>query len=148
MSQRNSFQAGLRRRTGKPSYLRYFVDKFPLFIAPPLPALPLWSPCPLSIRPRNHCKLSDASRSPTSLSSGSFRLFASFIYPRPTRSLRGKRALPFRREANRLESDMSSEVLRYFQVRQRFEKTPVRCAGHGDFEFLNEAKSRFHWGPI
>jgi len=25
---------------------------------------------------------------------------------------------------------ISSEVLRYFQVRQRFEKTPVPCAGH------------------
>src|SRR5258708_35016128 len=43
-----------------------------------------------------------------------------------------------------LESDMSSEVLRYFQVRQRFEKRQYVVPVTEDFEFLNEAKSRFH----
>jgi len=43
-----------------------------------------------------------------------------------------------------LESDMSREVLRYFQVRQRFEKRQYVVPVTEDFEFLNEAKRRFH----
>ena len=43
-----------------------------------------------------------------------------------------------------LESDMSSEILRYFQVRQRFEKRQYVVPVTEDFEFLNEAKCRFH----
>jgi hypothetical protein len=39
---------------------------------------------------------------------------------------------------------MSSEVLRYFQVRQRFEKRQYVVPVTEDFEFLNEAKGRFH----
>ena len=43
-----------------------------------------------------------------------------------------------------LESDMSTEVLRYFAVRQRFEKRQYLVPVTEDFEFLSEATSRFH----
>ena len=43
-----------------------------------------------------------------------------------------------------LESDISGEIVRYFQVRQRFENRQYVVPVTADFEFLNEAKRRFH----
>ncbi len=43
-----------------------------------------------------------------------------------------------------LESDVSVEIVRYFQVRKRFENRQYVVPVTADFEFLNEAKRRFH----
>ncbi len=43
-----------------------------------------------------------------------------------------------------LESDVSGEILRYFGVRKKFENREYVVPVTEDFEFLNEAKRRFH----
>jgi hypothetical protein len=43
-----------------------------------------------------------------------------------------------------LESDVSDELMRYFEVRKRFETRQYIVPVTEDFEFLNEAKRRFH----
>jgi len=71
----------------------------------------------------------------------SFRFL--FISPRDTEFDRATQA--FRRTVKEpLESDVSSEVIRYFEVRKRFEARQYIVPVTEDFEFLNEAKRRFH----
>ena len=43
-----------------------------------------------------------------------------------------------------LESDVSSEVLRYFQVRRKWDNREYVVPVTEDFEFLNDARRRFH----
>ena len=43
-----------------------------------------------------------------------------------------------------LESDVSGEILRYFQVRRKWERHEYVVPVTVDFEFLNEARRRFH----
>jgi len=45
---------------------------------------------------------------------------------------------------HRLSPICRCEIIRYFQVRQRFEKRQYVVPVTADFEFLNEAKCRFH----
>jgi hypothetical protein len=117
---------------------RYFVDKFPMFLAPSLPNAP-----PVVTLSCVDSGLGTISP-PTSLSFASFRLFASFIFS-PTDAQFARATERFHTLVKQpLESDMSSEVLRYFQVRQRFEKRQYVVPLTEDFEFLNEAKCRFH----
>src|SRR5262249_49114139 len=76
-----------------------------------------------------------------------FRQLSSFrfLYIGPTDACFAKAKDRFEVLVKRpLESDMSTEVLRYFAVRQRFEKRQYLVPVTEDFEFLNEAKSRFH----
>src|SRR5207245_7766996 len=43
-----------------------------------------------------------------------------------------------------LESDVSGEILRYFQVRRKWERHEYVVPVTEDLEFLNEARRRFH----
>ena len=43
-----------------------------------------------------------------------------------------------------LQSDVSSELLRYFQIRGKWERHEYVVPVADDFEFLNEARKRFH----
>jgi hypothetical protein len=71
--------------------------------------------------------------------------FLYFLYISPTDTQFARATKRFRSVVKQpLESDMSSEILRYFQVRQRFEKRQYVVPVTEDFEFLNEAKCRFH----
>ncbi len=62
-----------------------------------------------------------------------------------------RRATEFRRAEDRfcskvkqpLESDVSGEILRYFEIRRRWEKHEYVVPVTADFEFLNEARRRF-----
>lgn len=124
--------------------IRYFVDKFPLFLAP-------FSPDPPPV-----VTLSFVNSGAGTLSSfvthlgayqSLFRQLSSFrfLYIAPTDAQFPKAQERFHALVKRpLESDMSTEVLRYFAVRQRFEKRQYLVPVTEDFEFLNEAKSRFH----
>jgi hypothetical protein len=122
----------------------YFVDKFPLFLAAPTPgASPVVT----------FGFVDSGSGSPWSLAThlsayqGLFRHLKSFrfLYISP-------RASEFRRAEDRfrasvkepLESDVSREVLRYFEIRRRWEKHDYIVPVTADFEFLNEARRRFH----
>jgi hypothetical protein len=124
--------------------LRYFVDKFPIFIAAPLPGAP-----PVVTLSFVDSGLGTVAGFLTHLAAyqplfhqlQAFR----FLYTSPTDAQFARATERFRFVVKQpLESDMSSEVLRYFQVRQRFEKRQYGVPVTEDFEFLNEEKSRFH----
>ncbi len=123
---------------------RYFVDKFPMFLAPPLTASP-----PVVTLSYVDSGLGTIAGFLTHLAAyqSFFRQLQAFrfLYISPTDAQFVRATERFRSVVKQpLESDMSSEVLRYFQVRQRFEKRQYVVPITEDFEFLNEAKSRFH----
>ena len=123
---------------------RYFVDKFPMFLAPPLTASPL-----VVTLSYVDSGLGTIAGFLTHLAAyqSLFRQLQAFrfLYISPTDAQFATATERFRSVVKQpLESDMSSEVLRYFQVRQRFEKRQYVVPITEDFEFLNEAKSRFH----
>jgi len=124
--------------------IRYFVDKFPLFVAPPI---------------------SDASPVVTfgyvdsgtgslwgfvahlAAYQGLFRHLKSFrllyIAPRSTEFRRAEER--FRSSIKQpLESDVSSEILRYFNVRRKWENHEYIVPVAADLAFLNEARRRFN----
>lgn len=124
--------------------LRYFVDKFPLYIKSPLLGAP-----PVVTMSFVDSGLGTIASFLTHL--GAYRpLFRQlqafrFLYISPTDAQFARATERFRSVVKQpLESDMSSEILRYFQVRQRFEKRQYVVPVTEDFEFLNEAKCRFH----
>ena len=124
--------------------IRYFVDKFPLFLAAPLPGAP--PVVTLSYVDSGLGSMAGflthlAAYQPLLRQLQAFR----FLYISPTDAQFARATERFRAVVKQpLESDMSSEVLRYFQVRQRFEKRQYVVPVTEDFEFLNEAKCRFH----
>jgi len=124
--------------------LRYFVDKFPLFVAAPLPGAPpvvTLSYVDSGLGSMTGFLTHLAAYQPLLRQLQAFR----FLYISPTDAQFARATERFRAVVKQpLESDMSSEVLRYFQVRQRFEKRQYVVPVTEDFEFLNEAKSRFH----
>jgi hypothetical protein len=123
---------------------RYFVDKFPLFVGP----FPLGVPTVVT--------LSYVDSGLGTISGFLIHLAAyqslfrqlqdfRFLYVSPTDAQFARATERFHTLVKHpLESDMSSEILRYFQVRQRFEKRQYVVPVTEDFEFLNEAKCRFH----
>jgi hypothetical protein len=124
--------------------LRYFVDKFPLFLAPPFPASP-----PVVTLSYVNSGLGTLSGFLTHLAAYQplFRQLVSFrfLYISPTDAQFAKVTNCFQSIVKKpLESDMSSEVLRYFTVRKKFECRQYLVPVTEDFEFLNEAKRRFH----
>jgi hypothetical protein len=124
--------------------IRYFVDKFPLFLTPASPVSP--SVVTLSYVDSGASTISSFV---THLGAhlALFRQLPSFrfLYIAPTDAHFPKAKERFESLVKRpLESDMSTEVLRYFAVRERFEKRQYLVPVTEDFEFLNEAKSRFH----
>ena len=124
--------------------IRYFVDKFPLFLAPTSPDFP-----PVVTLSYVDSGTATISSFLTHLGvyQALFRQIPSFrfLYIAPTDTQFPKAMERFDALVKRpLESDMSTEVLRYFAVRQRFEKRQYLVPVTEDFEFLNEAKSRFH----
>jgi hypothetical protein len=106
---------------------RYFVDKFPMFLVPPLTASP----------PVVTLSYVDSGRGTiagflTHLAAyqSLFRQLQAFRfrYISPTDAQFVRATERFRSVIKQpLESDMSSEVLRYFQVRQRFERPSTLC---------------------
>ncbi len=124
--------------------IRYFVDKFPLFLAPPSPDSP-----PVVTLSYVDSGASTISSFVTHLGAylALFRQLPSFrfLYIAPMDACFPKAKERFETLVKRpLESDMSTEVLRYFAVRQRFEKRQYLVPVTEDFEFLSEATSRFH----
>lgn len=124
--------------------IRYFVDKFPLFLTPPSPDC---SPVVTLSYVDSGAATSSSFVTHLGAYQALFRQLPSFrfLYISPTDVHFPKVQERFEVLVKRpLESDMSTEVLRYFGVRQRFEKRQYLVPVTEDFEFLNEAKSRFH----
>jgi hypothetical protein len=121
--------------------VRYFADKFPLFLAVPLSgASPVVT----------FGFLDSGPGSPWSFAAylaayqGLFRHLKAFrlLYIAP-------RATEFRRAEDRFRSSVkeplqSGEILRYFEIRRKWEKHEYVVPVTADFEFLNEARRRFH----
>lgn len=123
--------------------IRYFVDKFPLFLAVPIAgALPVVT-------------FGYVDSGTGSLGSfvaylaayqGLFRHLKSFrllyIAPRTTEFRRAEDR--FRSSVKQpLESDVSMDLLHYFTIRRKWEKHEYVVPVTADFEFLNEARRRF-----
>jgi hypothetical protein len=131
-------------RPGSPPTIRYFVDKFPLFLAPPFPgASPVVT---LSF-------VDSGSENPLSFAGhltayqGLFRQLKTFrfLYIAPKDAYFPRAAERFRSLVRRpLESDVSSEILRYFQIRKKWENHEYVVPVTADLVFLNEGRRRFH----
>jgi hypothetical protein len=129
---------------GSTPTVRYFVDRFPLFLAAPVSG---GSPVVTFgfVDSGTGSLLSFVAH--LAAYQGLFRHLKSFrlLYIAP-------RATEFRRAEERfraslkqaLESDVSSEILRYFAIRRKWEKHEYVVPVTSDFEFLNEARRRFH----
>ena len=130
--------------SGSRPTIRYFVDKFPLFLAPPLPGAP----------PVVTLSFVDSGfETPSSFTGhvnayqGLFRQLKTFrfLYIAPKDAHFRTSEDRFRALVQRpLESDVSSEVLRYFQVRRKWDNREYIVPVTEDFEFLNDARRRFH----
>jgi len=126
---------------GSEPTIRYFVDKFPLFLAPPVSGA----------APVVTFGFVDAGK-------GSLRNFDSYLAAylglfRQLQSFRllyiSPRTTDFRRAEERFRSsiqqpsDLSGELLRYFTIRHKWERHEYVVPVTADFEFLNEARRRF-----
>lgn len=124
--------------------VRYFVDKFPLFLDARVPAS---SP----VVTFSYVDSGSASITNLCVHLAAYKgLFSclnafSFLYiaPRPAAFFRAeKRFRSFVKEP--LESDVSSEILRYFSVRRKWERHEYVVPITDDLEFLSDARRRFH----
>jgi hypothetical protein len=124
--------------------LRYFIDKFPLFLAPPFPGA---SPVVTLSYVDSGFETPSNFVSHLAAYQGLFRELKSFQFL----YIAAKDAY-FRRAGERFraalkappESDVSSEIVRYFEIRRKWERHEYVVPATADFEFLNEARRRFH----
>ena len=129
-------------RHPKPT-LRYFFDKFPVFLAPLSPGSP-----PVVTLSYVDSGIQGPSQFASHLAAyqGLFRELKSFRFLYIARKdAYFQRAHERFRAAVRtsLESDVSSEILRYFRIRSKWERHEYVVPVTEDFEFLNEARQRF-----
>ena len=124
--------------------IRYFVDKFPLFLAPPLSGAP-----PVVTLSYVDSGFGTPSNFVSHLAAyqGLFRQLKCFrfLYIAAKEAYFHKAEEHFRSLVKRpLESDVSSEILRYFQIRKKWDNHEYVIPVTADLEFLNEARRRFH----
>jgi hypothetical protein len=123
--------------------LRYFVDKFPLFLASPFSGAP-----PVATLSYVDSGFETSSHFVAHLAAylGLFRELKTFrfLYIAAKDAYFQKAAECFRSLVKRpLEADVSGEILRYFQVRTKWERHEYVVPVTEDLEFLNEARQRF-----
>jgi len=124
--------------------VRYFVDGFPLFLAAPISGA-----APVVTFSFVNSGTGSLGSFVTHLAAyqGLFRCLKTFrflyIAPQATEFCRAEDR--FRASVKQpLESDVSGEILRYFDIRRKWEKHEYVVPVTADFEFLNEARRRFH----
>jgi hypothetical protein len=132
-----------RGAPGSEPTIRYFVDRFPLFLAPPISGA----------APVVTFGFVDAG-------TGSLTTFAAHLlaYQRLFRHLKAFRLLyiaprttEFRRAQERfrlsvqqpLRSDLSGDFIRYLTIRRKWERHEYVVPVTADFDFLNDARRRF-----
>ena len=123
--------------------IRYFLDKFPLFLAPPLPGLP-----PVVtfsyVQPGFERPPAFASHLATY-----GRLFQQlntfrFLYIAANKAYFHGAEERFRSVIKRpLEADWSNEILKYFKIRKKWENHEYIIPVTEDLEFLRDARERF-----
>jgi hypothetical protein len=123
--------------------LRYFVDKFPLFLAPPFrgaPPVVTLSYVDSGFATSSHFVAHLAAYQELFRQLKTFR----FLYIAAKDAYFQKAEARFRSLVKRpLESDVSSEILRYFQVRRKWVRHEYVVPVTDDLEFLNDARRRF-----
>ena len=124
--------------------IRYFVDKFPLFLSPPLVGLPpvvTFSYIDSGFeRPFNFASHLATYRSLFQQLS-SFR----FVYVAAKEAYFQGAEERFRSVVRRpLEKDISGDIERYFRIRRKWENHGYIIPVTEDLEFLSEARRRFH----
>jgi hypothetical protein len=130
-------------RPGSPPTIRYFVDKFPLFLAPPFPGA-----APVVTLSFVDSGFENPLSFPGHLTAyqGLFRQLKTFrfLYVAPKDAYFPRAEERFRSLVRRpLESEVWSGVLRYFQIRKRWENHEYVVPVTADLVFLNEARRRF-----
>jgi hypothetical protein len=125
--------------------VRYFVDKFPLFLSAPLsgtlPVVTFGFVDAGTGRSRWSFVTHLAAYQGLFRHLKSFRLL--YIATRATEFRRAEER--FRSSVKQpLESDVSGEILRYFVIRRKWEKHEYVVPVTADFVFLNDARRRFH----
>jgi hypothetical protein len=124
--------------------IRYFVDKFPLFLSPPVSRhSPVVTFTYVNAGSANIAHLGVH----LAAYQGLFRYLQEFRFVYVA-----DRPASFRRAENRfrsfvkepLETDVSSEILRYFAIRRKWERHEYVVPVTEDLEFLSRARSRFH----
>ena len=128
--------------------IRYFVDKFPLFLAPPLPGVP-----PVVTFSYVDCGF----QRPSSFAShlGTYaRLFQKlnhfrFLYVAAKGAYFHAAEERFRSLIKRpLEADWSNDILKYFQIRTKWESHEYLIPVTEDLEFLRDARERFQGNEL
>jgi hypothetical protein len=128
---------------GSKPTIRYFVDKFPLFVAPPFPsASPVVT---FSFVDSGSETVSDL-RTHLAAYQALFRQLKTFrfLYIGPTHAFFRRAEECFRSLVQRpLESDISPDIVRYFGIRQKWDNHEYVFPVTEDFEFLVEGRQRF-----
>jgi hypothetical protein len=131
---------------GSPPTVRYFVDKFPLFLAPPRAgASPVVTFSYVDAGFETRCGFLTHLAAYQKV----FRQLATFrfLYIAANDAYFQMAEQGFRSLVKRpLESDTSADVLRYFHIRKKWENHEYVVPVTADFEFLTDARQRFH-GP-
>jgi len=130
-------------RPGSQPTVRYFVDKFPLFLAPPVSGAP-----PVVTFSYVDSGFQTPSGFLTHLVAYQrvFRQLATFrfLYIARKDAYFQMAEQGFRSLAKRpLESDTSAEILRYFHIRKKWDNHEYVIPVTEDFEFLTDARQRF-----
>jgi hypothetical protein len=130
-------------RQGSQPTVRYFVDKFPLFLAPPVSGA---SPVVTFSYVDSGFQTPSGFLTHLAAYQRLFRQLATFRFL----YIAGKDAYfqmaeqGFRSLVKTpLESDTSAEILRYFHIRKKWENHKYIVPVTADFEFLTEARQRF-----
>ncbi len=131
-------------RSSCPPTTRYFVDKFPIFLAPPFSGAP-------PVVTLSYVDSGTHTRSSFTAHLGAYQnLFRQlnrfrFLYIAEKTAYFRMAEERFRSLVKQpLESDMSSDIQRYFQIRKKWESHKYIVPVTEDFEFLKEARERFH----
>ena len=127
---------------------RYFVDKSPLFLAPPLPGVPAvvtFSHIDSGfVRPSSFASHLAAYR-PLLQQLNNFR----FVYIAAKEAYFHGVEERFRSLIKRpLEADWSNEILKYFEIRTKWERHEYIIPVTEDLEFLRDARERFRGSGI
>jgi hypothetical protein len=131
---------------GSQPTVRYFVDKFPLFLAPPLSGT---SPVVTFSYVDSGFQTPSAFLSHLATYQGLFRQLGAFrfLYIAAKDAYFRMAEERFRSLVKRpLESDTSAEISRYFQIRKKWDNHEYVVPVTEDFEFLTDARQRFQ-GP-
>ena len=123
--------------------IRYFVDKFPLFLASPLPGVPpvvTFSYVDAGLDRRSAFASHLAAYQPLFRQLRSFRFLYIAAQEAYFHGVRERFQSIVRRP---LEPDVSNEILRYFRIRRKWENHEYIIPVTEDLEFLRDARQRF-----